>query len=105
MIDYTIVGDRLKSARIFHKLTQSELANELGVSTGYVCQVEHGDKCFNLNRWEKISKVLEKPITYFIGDAGGDVRSAMIIEILDILGRMSDKELDKTVRILEIIAT
>ena len=104
MIDYTIVGERLKSARILHKLTQSELAKELGVSTGYVCQVERGDKCFNLNRWERISTVLEIPITYFIGDAGGDVHSAMVMEILDVLGEMSDETLSKAIRIIEIIA-
>ena len=52
MIDYAVIGKRLKNARVSLNLTQSELANELGVSTGYICQVECGDKCFNLSRLE-----------------------------------------------------
>lgn len=104
MIDYAIIGKRLKNARISHNLTQTELANEIGVSNGYICQVESGDKCFNLNRLEKVAEFFGKPITYFIGDAGGDVRLAMISEIVDLLGHMPDEDLDKAKKMLNIIA-
>lgn len=104
MIDYTIVGKKLRDARISRKLTQTELAEELGVSTGYICQVECGDKCFNLNRLEKVAEFFEKPITYFIGGAVGDIRATMITEILELLTKMSNEDLDKAKKILEIIA-
>jgi len=104
MIDYAIIGKRLKDARISHNLTQAELANEIGVSTGYICQVESGDKCFNLKRLEKIAELFGKPITYFIGEAGGDIRATMIAEIVEILSKMSGEKLDKAVKMLNIIA-
>lgn len=103
MIDYAIVGKRLKNARLSHNLTQTELANELGVSTGYICQVESGDKCFNLNRLEMVAEFFDKPITYFIGGVA-DVKSAMISEILDMLSHMSEDKLDKSKKILSVLA-
>ena len=104
MIDYAIVGKKLKEARLSLNLTQTELAKEIGVSTGYICQVESGDKCFNLKRLEKVSEFFNKPITYFIGDAGGDIRATMIAEIVEILSKMSDENLNKTEKMLSIIA-
>ena len=103
MIDYAIIGKRLKDARIARNLTQTEVANEIGVSTGYICQVESGDKCFNLNRLEKIAELFGKPITYFIGEAGGDIRATMISEIIDILSKMEIDKLDKAKKFLDII--
>lgn len=104
MIDYAVIGKRLKSARVSHNLTQTELANELGVSTGYVCQVECGDKCFNLKRLEKVSEIFDKPINYFLGGAIGDERTEMITEIINILSGMSEENLEKASEILSIIA-
>lgn len=103
MIDYAIIGKKIKDARISRNLTQTELASELGVSTGYICQVEAGDKCFNLNRLEKIAELFGKPITYFIGEAGGDIRATMISEIVDMLNRMKVEKLVKAKKMLDII--
>jgi len=104
MIDYALIGKKLREARVSRKLTQTELAEELGVSTGYICQIEQGDKCFNLKRLEEVAKIFEKPITYFIEGAAGDTRENMIAEIVEILGRLSDENLEKAKEILNIIS-
>lgn len=104
MIDYSLIGKKIRKVRISHNLTQTELAEELGVSTGYICQVERGDKCFNLTRLNEIAKVFERPVTYFIDGAAGDIRASMIAEIIERLSRLSDEELDKAKKILNIIA-
>ena len=103
MIDYTIIGKKLRDARIAHNLTQAELADELGVSTGYICQVECEDKCFNLKRLEKIAELFGRPITYFVGGAAGDYRTTIIAEIVEILSRLPNEELDKAKKILNVI--
>lgn len=103
MIDYITVGKKLKSIRLAKKITQSELANELGVSIGYISQVESGDKCFNLDRLQEISKILDKPIGYFISGTDTDSRLSAIEEIIDIMGRLSDDESEKVKKILDII--
>ena len=40
---YALLVDLLKAARIRARLTQSDVANELGCSTSFVDQVEHGE--------------------------------------------------------------
>ena len=104
MIDYALIGKKLKDARISKNLTQAEIAEELGVSTGYVCQVERGDKCFNLKRLKDVAELFEKPITYFIDGAAGDIRASTVVEIIEILNRLSEENLNKAKEILTIIA-
>ena len=52
MLDYNVIGRKIKEERINKKISQVEFANKLGVSTGYVSQIESGQKCFNLKRFE-----------------------------------------------------
>lgn len=104
MINYSLIGKKIRNERISHNLTQTEFAKELGVSTGYVCQVECGDKCFNLNRLEELANLFGKPVTYFLEGAAGDIRLSVITEIVEMLSRMSKDSLDKTKEILNIIA-
>lgn len=39
-----MIGERLKSLRKKKKLSQKELANSLGTSQGYICDIEQGKK-------------------------------------------------------------
>ena len=103
MIDYITIGKKLKDARLDKNLTQSELASELGVSIGYISQVESGDKCFNLKRFEEIAEFFDKPIGYFLGSVGANERESLINEIIEALSRFSDKEIDKFKKIVEVI--
>ena len=48
MVNYKEVGKRIRNARTEKKITQEKFAEMLGVSTGYISQVESGQKCFNL---------------------------------------------------------
>ena len=104
MIDYALIGKKLRNARISRNLTQSELAEELGVSTGYICQIECGDKCFNLKRLKEAADFFERPVTYFIEGAAGDIRASTIAEIVEILNRIPAEDLEKAKKILDIIA-
>lgn len=103
MIDYISVGKKIKDARLNQNLTQSELADELGVSIGYISQVESGDKCFNLKRLEEVAEFLDKPIGHFLGGVGANERESLMNEIIEILSRFGDKEIEKFKKIIEII--
>ena len=49
-LNYSIIGMRLKQARIDKKLTQEKLAEELDVSVAYVSRVERGSTEIGLKR-------------------------------------------------------
>ncbi len=57
-IDYNLVGERLKKARLSKKLTQEDLAEELNVSVAFLSRVERGSSHFNLRRLEQVCNLL-----------------------------------------------
>ena len=43
-IDYKIIGKRIKERRKICQITQETLAEKLGVSVGYISQIERGHR-------------------------------------------------------------
>ena len=58
MIDYTRVGERIRDKRKKRKMTQSELAEAVGLSTEYVCEIENFKKKAGLTAFIDIAEVL-----------------------------------------------
>ena len=55
-IDYKIIGERLKKARLSKKLTQENLAESLNISIAYLSRIETGTTKINLKRLNEIHK-------------------------------------------------
>lgn len=49
-LDYTIIGERLKKARLEKNLTQEQLAEQIDVSIAFLSRVERGSSHINLKR-------------------------------------------------------
>ena len=69
-IDYSIVGERLKRARLEKKLTQEDLAEQAEVSTALIGNLEsekisQGISVYSLY---KISTILNTPIEKFFSE-------------------------------------
>lgn len=58
-LDYSIIGERLKKARINKGLTQEKLAEEIDVSVAFLSRVERGDTKINLSRLNQLCELLE----------------------------------------------
>ena len=41
-VDYLSIGDRIRERRKFLKLSQENLANEIGVSASFISDIENG---------------------------------------------------------------
>ena len=103
MLNYEVIGKKIKYLRVEKGMNQKAFAEKLGVSIGFVSQVESGDKCFNLKRLEEVSKVLGKPVAYFIEGANLDDVKAMEEEIQFLLRRISPDKLEMVCKMLEVI--
>lgn len=57
-MDYTIIGERLKKARLDKHYTQEDLAEIIGVSVAFLSRVERGNSHFNLDRLAEVCHVL-----------------------------------------------
>lgn len=58
-LDYNIIGERLKQARINKKLTQEKLAEQLDVSVAFLSRIERGSSLINLKRLNQICSILD----------------------------------------------
>lgn len=57
-LDYTIIGERLKKARLEQGLTQENLAEKLDLSVAFLSRVERGNTHINLTRLSEICSLL-----------------------------------------------
>ena len=53
-LDYSIIGERLKRARLAKNLTQENLAEKIDVSVAFLSREECGHSHFNLNRFSQV---------------------------------------------------
>lgn len=68
MVNYAAIGQRVKKYRTKAHLTQSELAEALDVSTGYISQIECGHTQVSLNRLDSIANIINTKIENLISD-------------------------------------
>lgn len=57
-LDYNIIGERLKKARIDNGLTQEKLAEQLDVSIAFLSRIERGSSHISLKRLSQICDIL-----------------------------------------------
>ena len=100
MVNYAAIGQRVKEYRIKAHLTQSELAEALDVSTGYISQVECGYTQVSLNRLDSIASIINTKIENLISDSSDKKNKENLIteitknwtsEQLEVLLLMADK--------------
>ncbi len=58
-LDYNIIGERLKKARLNKGYTQEQLSEKLDVSIAYLSRVERGSSHINLKRLSQLCKLLD----------------------------------------------
>lgn len=58
-LNYSIIGVRLKQARLNKKITQEKLAEILDVSVAYISRIERGSTNLNLRRLSELCDILE----------------------------------------------
>ena len=57
-LDFTVIGHRLKKARLDKKMTQEDLAEQLEVSVAFLSRIERGLSHVNLKRLSQICDIL-----------------------------------------------
>ena len=65
-LDYSIIGERLKKARLSKGLTQEQLSETLDVSVAFLSRAERGNVKINLARITQICDILDVSIGYIL---------------------------------------
>ena len=71
-LDYSIIGSRIKQARIAKNITQEDLANQIDISVAFLSRVERGNSHINLKRLNQICNLLEVSEGYVLNGSSSD---------------------------------
>lgn len=101
-INYTKIGQRIKSARLEKGYRQADLGERVGCSNNHMSHIEVGQTKVSLTMLLKISSALEKDLDYFLLDTPYAKRDSIInSEIADKLKKCTTATLVTVNKILD----
>lgn len=101
-IDYEVIGQRIKKARLEKGLTQERLSEEIDVTTVYISRIERGSKV-NLERLAQIARVLGVTIEYLLTGAATKNENYLDKDLYDILKECTPKKQRLIYNIAQIV--
>ncbi len=90
-IDYKLIGERIKNARIKKGITQEVLAEEIDVAIAYISRIERGAQP-NLRRLAQISFALDVSMEHIVSGAVIDGERYLDKDLYDVLIRCTPKK-------------
>ncbi len=102
-VDYKMLGENIRKARLDCNLTQEELAEAVSVNTSHISNIENNYTKVSLPTLISISNALETSVDYLIRDSYNDEKSGIESEILLEVNRLDDRERELLLRIAKVI--
>lgn len=90
-----MIGRRIREERLHLNLTQEILAEDVGLTTAYIGQVERGERNLTLENLIKVANRLGVTVDYLLSDSVNADKDTMVIQLSQLLnGRtLNEKEL------------
>lgn len=92
-MDYIALGQRIRQERLKLNLTQEKLAEDVGLSTTYIGQVERGERSLTLGKLVLIVNRLGITVDYLLSDSvapGNDGQYRLWSQLMD--GRTEEEK-------------
>lgn len=102
-LNYTLIGMRLKQARMDKKITQEQLAEKLDVSVAYVSRIERGSTTINLKRLSEICAILDVSEGEILDGSHPDSSSYLNSALSDLLKNCPAEKMDLIYKISKVI--
>ena len=103
-LDYTIIGQRLKKARIDKKMTQDNLAEKLDVSIAFLSRIERGNSHINLKRLSQVCDILGVTEGYILNGTSSNSSNYLSSEFSEILNQVSPEKQKLIYKIAKVIS-
>ncbi len=91
-LDYSVIGSRIKHARLAKNLTQEDLSEQLDVSVAFLSRIERGSSHVNLKRLTQICKILDVSEGYILSGASNNSENYLDREFADLLKKCSPEK-------------
>ncbi len=102
-LDFTVIGERLKKARLDKNLTQEDLAEKLDISVAFLSRVERGNSRINLKRLSQICDILGVTEGYILNGASSTSEHYLSSEFSSILNTASPEKQKLIYKIAKVI--
>lgn len=103
-LDYTIIGQRIRQARLAKNYTQDELSEKLDVSIAFLSRVERGSSHINLKRLHQLCNLLDVSEGYILNGASSDSENYLTQEFNDLIKSCSADKQRLIYKVAKIIA-
>ncbi len=91
-MDKTILGKRIKEARIARSFTQERLAEEAEITTIYISEIERGIKMPSLSLFVRLAKILQVSADSLLRDDLDASKTCVYNEITEKLENLTPKQ-------------
>ena len=91
-IDYSVIGSRIKQARLAKNMTQEDLAYKIDISVAFLSRVERGNSHINLKRLNQICGLLDVSEGYLLNGASSSSENYLDKEFTDLIKSVSPEK-------------
>ena len=91
-IDYSVIGSRIKQARLAKNMTQEDLADKIDISVAFLSRVERGNSHINLKRLNQLCGLLDVSEGYLLNCASSSSENYLDKEFTDLIKSVSPEK-------------
>ena len=102
-VDYKLLGENIRSARLDCRLTQEELTEAVSCNTSHISNIENNYTKVSLPTLVKISNALNTSVDYLIRDSYNIQDTGVESEILLEIKRMDNSKRDALLKIAKAL--
>lgn len=104
MIDYKLIGDRIRNQRISRKLTQDQLAEMANITTVYLSRIENGHAKPALDVYETLCEFLDCDLSYLFCGVSVESNRYQCEKVLELFHSCAPKVKPVALGILELLS-
>ena len=91
-LDYSVIGSRIKQARLAKNMTQEDLADQIDISVAFLSRVERGNSHINLKRLNQLCGLLDVSEGYLLNGASSSSENYLDKEFTDLIKSVSPEK-------------
>lgn len=91
-LDYSVIGSRIKQARLAKNMTQEDLADQIDISVAFLSRVERGNSHVNLKRLNQLCTLLDVSEGYLLNGASSSSENYLDKEFTDLIKSVSPEK-------------
>ena len=104
MIDYKLVGERIRNRRIHQKLTQDQLAEMAEITTAYLSRIENGHAKPALDVYEALCEFLDCDLSFLFCGVSVQSNQYQCEKVLELFHACTPKVKPIALCILEMLS-